>query len=251
MMRHSASAPPQAARDFQPLPRPLYAQVRERLVRRLAEGAWPAGAMLPSEPALAAELGVSQGTVRKALDALTAENLLVRRQGRGTFVARHDERRILFQFFRLAPDQGERQFPESRVLAVTAAAANIRERARLALPAGARVIRIRRLRSMGSRASIAESIALPAALFPGLAARALPNNLYGLYAEEYGVSIARASERLKVTNLSRADATLLEVAPGTAALLIDRAAIAIDGRPVEWRLSRCLTRHLHYVSELV
>ncbi|MGH7051239.1 MAG: GntR family transcriptional regulator [Acetobacteraceae bacterium] len=251
MTRPSSSAPPHAAPEVQPRNRPLYAQVRERLIRRLAEGAWPAGAMLPSEPALAAELGVSQGTVRKALDALTAENLLVRRQGRGTFVARHDERRILFQFFRLVPDQGERQFPESRVLAVTTAAAKIRERARLSLPAGARVIRIRRLRLMGGHATIAESIVLPEALFPGLSGRVLPNNLYGFYAEEYGVSIARASERLKAINLSPPDAALLGAAAGTAALLIDRAAIAIDGQPVEWRLSRCLTRHLHYASELV
>lgn len=230
---------------------PLYRQVRERLLGRLAQGKWPAGSMLPSESALAAELGVSQGTVRKALDALTAENLLVRRQGRGTFVARHDERRILFQFFRLVPDRGARHFPESRVLGVTCALANARERARLALPAAARVIRIRRLRTLGSLPAIAESISLPEALFPGLAERKLPNNLYGLYAEEYGISIARASERLKAVVLSAADAALLEVAPGTPALAIDRLAIAIDGRHVEWRLSRCLTGNLHYASELV
>jgi len=230
---------------------PLYRQVRERLLRRLATGAWPAGGMLPSEPALAAELGVSQGTVRKALDALTAENLLVRRQGRGTFVARHDERRILFQFFRLVADRGERQFPESEVLVVVRAAANRRERARLMLSAPARVVRIRRLRTLGGRACIAESISLPEALFPGLWQRKLPNNLYGLYAEEYGISIARASERLKAVMLPRGDAARLGAAPGTPALEIDRLAIAIDGRRVEWRLSRCLTAHLHYASELL
>ncbi|MDA8052229.1 MAG: GntR family transcriptional regulator [Rhodospirillales bacterium] len=240
-------APEAAAIGF----RPLYRQVRERLLRRLAEGAWPAGGMLPSEPALAAELGVSPGTVRKALDALAAENLLVRRQGRGTFVARHDERRILFQFFRLVSDRGERQFPESEVLALTRAGANAREQARLGLAASARVFRIRRLRTLGGRACIAESIALPEALFPGLSERTLPNNLYGLYAEEYGISIARASERLKAVILPPGDATLLGVGPGTPALAIDRLAIAIDGRRVEWRLSRCLTRHLHYASELV
>jgi GntR family transcriptional regulator len=230
---------------------PLYRQVRERLLRSLAEGTWPAGAMLPSEQGLAAELGVSQGTVRKALDALVAENLLVRRQGRGTFVARHDERRILFQFFRLVSDAGERQFPESRVLSVSADRASAEERVRLSLPARTRAVRIRRVRMLGGRPCIAESIVLPDAFFPGLARRDLPNNLYGLYADEYGISIARASEQLKAVELPTADATLLRVASATPALEIDRIAIAIDGRKAEWRVSRCLTTHVHYVSELV
>jgi GntR family transcriptional regulator len=229
---------------------PLYRQVRERLLRRLGEGAWLAGAMLPSEQLLAVELGVSQGTVRKALDALVAENLLVRQQGRGTFVARHDERRVLFQFFRLVPDEGERRFPESRVLRVSAAKASAAERTRLALAPHSRVVRIGRVRTLGGRACIAESIVLPEALFPGLAMRTLPNNLYGLYAEEYGIGISRTSERLKAIALSSADAALLGAASGTPALAIDRLALAIDGRKVEWRVSRCLTAHVHYSADL-
>lgn len=230
---------------------PLYRQVRDRLLRSLAEGTWPAGAMLPSEHLLAAELGVSQGTVRKALDALVAENLLVRRQGRGTFVTRHDERRVLFQFFRLVSDAGEPQFPESRVIGVSAVRASSDERKRLSLPVGARVVRVRRVRVLGGHPCVAESIVLPHALFPGLARRALPNNLYGLYAEEYGISIARASERLKAVELPTGDATLLKVPTATPALEVDRIAIAIDEQKVEWRVSRCLTTHVHYVSELI
>src|SRR5918912_1275476 len=112
--------------------RPLYRQVRELLVRRLAEGVWQPGQLLPSEGQLAAELGVSQGTVRKALDALTAERLLVRRQGRGTFVAEHDEHGT-FHFFKLMPDAGTPSFPESRVVRVREAPADARERERLDL----------------------------------------------------------------------------------------------------------------------
>jgi GntR family transcriptional regulator len=229
---------------------PLYRQVRERLLRRLAEGAWPAGAMLPSEQVLASELGVSQGTVRKALDALVAENLLVRRQGRGTFVALHDESRILFQFFRLVSETGERHFPESRVLRVGTGQANSAERARLALAARDRVVRIRRIRALAGNPCLTESIVLPEALFPGLISRPLPSNLYGLFAEKYGISIARASERLKAVALSSSDAALLGVAPGTPVLSIDRLALAIDGRKVEWRVSCCLTTHVYYASDL-
>jgi GntR family transcriptional regulator len=93
--------------------RPLYRQVRDVLVRRIADGVWQAGQGIPSEAEIAADLKVSPGTVRKALDEMTAERLLVRRQGRGTTVARHDDARVLFQFFKLMPDEGEGAFPKA------------------------------------------------------------------------------------------------------------------------------------------
>src|SRR5918998_6060585 len=113
--------------------RPLYRQAKDILVQRIAEGRWQPGQILPSEFEIAADLGVSQGTVRKALDEMTAENLLVRRQGRGTFVARHDDERILFQFFKLVPDEGERRFPDSRLLSVAIETADGDARAALDL----------------------------------------------------------------------------------------------------------------------
>ena len=230
--------------------RPLYRQVRELLVRRLAEGVWQPGQLLPSEGQLATELGVSQGTVRKALDALTAERLLVRRQGRGTFVAEHDEQRILFHFFKLMPDAGTPSFPESRIVSVRIAEADSGERDRLDLTAESKVVRIRRLRALDGLLAIVEDIALPEALFPGLAGLELPNNLYGLYAARFGVTIGRARERLKAVSLDAERATLLGVPAGTPALRIDRTAQDLDERPVEWRLSLCLTERLHYLSDL-
>src|SRR6185437_16486774 len=95
--------------------RPLYIQVKDSLIRRLIDGAWQPGQIIPSETDLAREIGVSQGTIRKALDTMTAENLLVRRQGRGTYVAEPAESRILFQYFRIVPDSGEASFPDSRI----------------------------------------------------------------------------------------------------------------------------------------
>src|SRR5712675_2443257 len=113
--------------------RPLYRQVKELLMKRLGDGSWSPGQLLPSEPEIAAGLGVSPGTVRKALDEMSAESLVIRRQGRGTFVARHDEERILFQFFRLIPDSGERRFPEGRTISVAVAKATADVAARLGI----------------------------------------------------------------------------------------------------------------------
>jgi GntR family transcriptional regulator len=229
---------------------PLYRQVKGRLVQRLLSRAWPPGHLLPSETELAGELGVSQGTVRKALDEMAAERLLVRRQGRGTFVAAHDDARVLFQFFKLSADDGARVFPESRVLAVATGRADAAERAALALAGSAAVTRIRRVRSLGGRVVVAETVIVPRAVFPGLEQGEIPNNLYGLYADRFGVTIARAQEKLKAVALAADDAAALGVAAGTPALSIDRLALALDGRPVERRISLCLTDGFHYLSDL-
>src|SRR3546814_7751622 len=93
---------------------------------------------------LAEELGVSQGTVRKALDEMTAVNLLVRRQGRGTYVAEHDQEHALFHFFKLTDRRGRPLVPESRVLRLARGPAKAAEAERLQLAAGDEVIRIAR-----------------------------------------------------------------------------------------------------------
>jgi GntR family transcriptional regulator len=231
--------------------RPLYQQVRERLVARLIDGTWSPGLLLPSEQQLAAELGVSQGTVRKALDAIAADNLLIRRQGRGTFVAEPEEGRILFQFYKLTADDGRRRFPQSTVLGVAEGKATSVERRRLALDRGATVWRLRRVRELDDKPILVEKIVLAAARFADLGALPeIPNNVYALYASAYGVTIARAEEKLKSVAATAEDARRLNCAPKTPLLSIDRLAFSIDGAPTEWRVSRCLTDGYHYLSDL-
>lgn len=229
---------------------PLYIQVRDMFVQRMAQGVWGPGDVLPSEQELAGEIGVSQGTVRKALDDLADRNLVVRRQGRGTFVAEHDEARILFRFLKIVPDDGAPVFPVSRILSAERRRASAEERLRLELEEDAEVIHVRRIRLLGGRPVIAETVTLPARIFPGLAEGAIPNNLYGLYAAEFGVTIAKAVERIKAVVLAPDEATTLEVAPGHPALHIDRLALSIEGAPVELRVSLCVTDICHYRSDL-
>jgi GntR family transcriptional regulator len=253
MSVHKLEIANQAGETGMPEPlgfRPLYRQVKAIFVRRLVDGVWAPGEVLPSEGQLAAEIGVSQGTVRKALDELAAENLVVRRQGRGTFVAEHDERRILFQFFKLVPDRGAPRFPDSVVLSTVTGLADPAEQAALDLAGEDGVIRIRRLRSFDEVALIAETLSLPRKLFPGLDDGPIPNNLYSLFASRYGVTIASAREKLKAVALPAEDAAALGVEPGHPALQIDRIALSLDGTPVERRLSLFLTKEVHYLSDL-
>ena len=230
--------------------RPLYRQVRDVLVKRIVDNVWQSGELLPSEFEIAADLGVSQGTIRKALNVLEAEKFIVRRQGKGTYVARHDEARILFQFFKLVPDSGKSEFPESQILDVTVETASAKAAAALGLNAGTRVVCIERLRSLAGQICIIERITLPRALFPGIEKRDLPNNRYELYRSDFRVTVVRASEKLKAVAATRREAKHLGVLAGAPLLAIDRTAYALDGRPVEWRVSHYQTGKLHYVSDL-
>jgi GntR family transcriptional regulator len=234
--------------------RPLYAQVKELMIRRMLDGAWRPGDILPSEGRLAAEFGVSQGTVRKALDEMAAQRLLVRQQGRGTFVARHDQERSLFHFFHIVGEDGEKELPSSRILDLRLARAEREQAALLALPPRAKVYNLLRIRTLQGEAVILERIALPASLFPDFSVPVgveLPDELYVLYQQKFGVTIVRAKERLRAVAADDFDASYLGVAVGTPLLEIDRVAISLDGVPVERRVSRCNTVRHRYAVEVV
>jgi GntR family transcriptional regulator len=237
--------------DESPHYRPLYRQVYDFLVRQIAEGAWRPAEALPSEQALAARLRVSQGTVRKALDALAVEQLIERRQGKGTYVAEHTQERALFRFFRLAEPGGERTIPTSEDESARRRPARPAEVGRLHLKKGAQVAEISRTRLIGGQPAVFERIVAPLSLFPDLdRRRPLPNALYALYQQEYGVNIVSTEEELRADAATREDAKRLNLRPGSPLLHIERVAIALDGSRVEWRVSRCDTTHLVYAVTL-
>lgn len=229
--------------------KPLYQQVRERLVLRLIDGDWSAGDVIPSEIQLARELGVSQGTVRKALDKMVRDNILRRKQGRGTFVASSDDAEFVFQFFRLQPDGGERVLPESQVITVRRDKATAAVAQALDIARGTDTFRIERVRSLNDRPAISETVILVRALFDGFPTRDVPNNLYNLYAKRWGIRIGRTDEQLKAVSASETEAERLGCAPGTPLLRIERVARDLGGTPVELRLSNCLTDGLHYSAD--
>ena len=230
---------------------PLYMQVKQRMLDRMLSGAWAPGMLLPSEQQIAAEIGVSQGTVRKALDSLQAENLIVRRQGRGTFVAEHTSERALFHFFKLVSPRGDRALPETVHVALSTGPADAEAAARLGLEPGAPVWLLRRHRALDGAVLVSETLTLSAEAFPGLDAhQPLPNNVYSLYERAYGRTVARAVEELRAVAAPAADAAALGCAEGHPVLLIERVALGLDGRPVEWRRSLCLTDTYRYLSDL-
>jgi GntR family transcriptional regulator len=231
--------------------RPLYRQVYDIVVRQVAQGKWRPGQALPSEQSLAREMGVSQGTVRKVLDSLTAEKLLERRQGKGTYIAENTQERTLFRFFRMARPGGKRVAPERAHECVKVRAARPLERAKLDLARNDRVVEITRTRLIDGRPAIHELIAAPAALLPGIEAlAALPNTLYSLYQTEYGINIVAAHEELRAELATAADEKALQIPAGSPILVIDRVAVSLQGQKVEWRTSRVRSDDLVYAVSL-
>lgn len=237
--------------DNNPQYRPLYSQVYETLVKRIAEGIWKPGQSLPSEQALALQLGVSQGTVRKALDALAVDKVIDRRQGKGTYVAELTQERSLFRFFRLSRADGARAVPTSGDESVRRRRARAAEAAALSLADGAEIIEIVRTRFVDDEPIAFERIVLPAELFPNLDRHApLPNTLYALYQREYGINIVSTDEKLRADSARRDDVRRLNLPEGAPLLQVERVALAVNGRKVEWRISRCDTTSLVYAITL-
>ncbi len=229
---------------------PLYTRVKRALAERILSGIWPPGRLLPNEFQLAEEFGVSQGTVRKALDALAAENLVERHQGRGTFVARHTSDTVHFRFFQLY-DAGGRIQPESRDVRIAVAEPDGRERAALALAPEDRVIQIARTRTHEGLPILDERISLSETLFAGLLEyETIPNTLYDVYQTDFGITVARVEENLRAAPASERTARRLDCRVGAPVLAIERVAFDYSNRPVEWRVSHCLTDSVFYHNTL-
>lgn len=232
---------------------PLYKEVKIRLTRGLAAGEWKAGEAIPSEAKLAERFNVSIGTIRKAIDELVAERILLRQQGRGTFVATHTEDRTLFYFFHIVGKDGSREVPVTELLSFGKARASATEEEHLGLQRGAAVLHIENVLKLGGRPVVFDTISVPAALFPDLdekVFREREGTIYGLYQARYGISVLRISERLAARHAPAHAAALLQIPTRTPALAIRRVAYTYDDTPVEYRVSWVNTERHEYLSDL-
>ncbi|HXZ94233.1 MAG TPA: GntR family transcriptional regulator [Burkholderiales bacterium] len=232
---------------------PLYKEVKRLLTHSLAQGEWKAGEALPSETQLAQRFGVSIGTLRKAIDELVAEGAVVRRQGRGTFIASHGATRLMFHFFHIVPHEGDKQYPRTQTLAFRRSRADPTEAAKLVVAAGDPVLRIRNLLSLGGAPVILDQLVLPQRLFSDLTEKILTardNTIYHLYQTRYGVHVLRTSERLRATVADAVAAKLLGVKKGAPLLEINRVAYTYHDAPVELRRSLVNTAAHEYFSDL-
>lgn len=235
---------------------PLYQQIKGLILNSLRLGEWKPGESIPSEMELATRFRVSQGTVRKAIDELAAENLLIRRQGKGTFVATHAEQHVQFRFLKLVPDSGtpgsegpaQRDIIECRR---TRASADIARA--LALRTGDTVLQVRRVLSFASIPTILEDIWLPATPFKGLTADRLTNHqgaMYALFETEFNVRMVRAEEKIRAEPALNGLEQLLQIPAGTPLLSVERIAYTYKDTPMELRRGYYRTDTHHYHNTL-
>jgi GntR family transcriptional regulator len=232
---------------------PLYLQIKSLITQSLQSGEWKPGEMIGSEVELAARYQVSQGTVRKAIDELAAENLLVRRQGKGTFVATHTETRTQFRFLRLTPDEGEPRYPESAVIECRRIRAPAEIARMLELKPGDSAVLIKRVLSHGGVPFVLDEIWLPGALFKGLTAERLTASrvpLYSLFESEFGTKMIRADEKIRAVPAEGDACKVLKVVQGAPLLSVDRLTFTYGDRPVEVRRGLYSTRQHFYKNEL-
>jgi GntR family transcriptional regulator len=234
-----------------PSTKALYLQVRDALAERIATGEWKPGLPVPNEGDLARDLGVSAGTVRKALELLEADKLITRRQGRGTFVNDPASDELACRFIRLRTADGESVSGEVKSQVISEGVANDLEGSRLRLRAGDGVYRIRRVRSHGGCNFMVADVTLPAVLFPRLAGRDddIPSQV-GALAPWNGMLLGRAEERVTISAPPKEVTDLLGVAPGTPMLRLDCVLCLLGShRPVAWRIGHVHLPDGYYLAE--
>ena len=232
---------------------PLYQQIKALLVKSLQEGVWLPGQAIPSETELATRYRVSQGTVRKAIDEMATENVLVRRQGKGTFVATHAEQATQYRFLRLTPDDGSPPQLQRRLLECRRMRAPPEVATLLGLKAGEAGVQVRRLLLAGRIPVVLDDLWLPGGPFKGLTVERLQTwqgPLYGLFETEFAVQMIRAEEKIRAVAATSEDAALLGVAIGAPLLSVERLSYTYGDRPVELRRGLYQTAAHHYRNEL-
>jgi GntR family transcriptional regulator len=252
VIESGGSAGAQATPSFSP----LYQQIKGLILNSLRLGEWKPGEVIPSEMDLATRFRVSQGTVRKAIDELAAENLLVRRQGKGTFVATHAEQKVQFRFLKLVPDSGKpgSEGPAQRdIIECRRARASADVARALALRTGDAVLQVRRVLSFAGTPTILEDIWLPATPFKGLTAELLANYsgpTYALFETEFNVRMVRAEEKIRANPATDGLESLLKVVRGTPLLSVERIAYTYKDVPMELRRGYYRTDTHHYHNTL-
>ena len=235
---------------------PLYQQIKGLILQSLQAGEWKPGEAIPSEMDLAARYRVSQGTVRKAIDELAADNLVVRRQGKGTFVATHVEHHVQYRFLRLMPDEGDpgSEGPAQRTILECKRVRASAEVARLlALRTGDTVVQARRVLAFQDVPTILEDLWLPGAAFKGITLEQMANYqgpTYAMFEVEFGVRMVRAEEKIRAVAADAQAAALLKTEQGAPLLSVERIAFTYNDAPMELRRGLYRTDTHHYRNDL-
>jgi GntR family transcriptional regulator len=228
-----------------------YKEVKSAILAALSAGEWKGGECIPSEKRLAERFGVSIGTLRKAIDELCAENILIRHQGLGTFVSMHQRDRHFFRFFRIVRRDGDKAYPVVTLIDFKKARVSREVAAMLNIETGVRVFQFVNGLALHGKTVLIEHITVPEAHFPGLTETKLrnrPNTLYNFYQDVFGINVVETDERVSVASANELESTQLDVSVGAPLLEIRRIAYSYHRSAVELRVSRLNTEEYEYIG---
>ncbi|MBT6818024.1 MAG: GntR family transcriptional regulator [Nitrosomonadales bacterium] len=232
---------------------PLYEKVKKKITESLVQGEWSPGEAIPSETELANVYDVSQGTVRKAIDELSAESILIRRQGKGTYVATHNEENIQLRFLRLTSNFGLKEKLDNQLVSFSKEKATNKLAKILNINPASTIISLKRVLTFNEKPLILDLIKIPAQSFRGLTAEMVvekKGSMYRMYESDFGVRMLRADEKIRAINANFESASLLNVKENTSLLSVERISYTYENKPLEWRLGLCVTDDHYYRSEL-
>lgn len=220
---------------------PLYKKIRQEITQALIHQEWLPGEMLPSESRLAERYQVGISTIRAAVRELEMANVLVRRQGKGTFVTHFEQRRGIHRFLNIVRHDSVEEAPYRRLISLEQMTATASVAERLRLPrtrAGGKVYKLTTIVSLGGSPIYHSNVWLPAMRFPELRASHLPDgsqSLYSIYQQRFNVNVIRVVDSLTATRATSVVARMTGLAIGSPVLRLDRVAFTYDDVPVEIR----------------
>jgi len=232
---------------------PLYEEVKKKITESLIQGEWRPGEAIPSEIELACKYNVSQGTVRKAIDELSADSILIRRQGKGTYVATHNEENIQLRFLRLTSNLGLKEKLDNKLVSFSKEKATNKLAKILNINPASTILSLKRILTFNEKPLILDVIKIPAQSFRGLTAEMVvekKGSMYRMYETDFGVRMLRADEKIKAISANFDSASLLNVKENSPLLSVERLSYTYDNKPLEWRLGLCITDNHYYRSEL-
>ena len=230
---------------------PRYLEVKQLLVDLIRAREWKFGQKIPSEPLLARRFGVSIGTIRHAVAELVAENLLVREQGRGTFVTSHTQDYMLDVFFNFVDEDGHKQLPETEILDFRHARMDAKTAAELGMRTGSAAVRVKNLLRLGGKPVILDELWLAADKFKGITEYMFAHRdgtLFGLYQQNFGHTVVRCTESLQAVIAPARTCERLQLTPPSAVMRIVRTAFTHKDVAVETRVRMVDTRFLRYLN---
>lgn len=236
---------------------PLYEIVRAGILERLHTGEWAAGDRIPTEPQLAEAFGVGIGTIRRAVEELVAERLLIRRARLGTVVAKFGDEHAFDHYFNFVDENGEAVHVTAKLLRFGKERATPTLAAALKLERGARLASVENLRLRDGAPVMLDHLWFPLDVFPNLDAEtfaARRGSIYGFYQEHFGISVVRVVEDLSGALANENVAGALNIEVGTPVLRIERTAYTFKDRPVEFRVrfvesSQCAYRNVRGLQD--